>query len=318
MAEPNPRSGALERVLLGCYALGFLTCAYLTLLSFSAEAGYLCEMAGTDCGAVIGSDYGRILGLSVATLGLGFFLGQAVLLVIARNRLVTSSVPYLLLGAGAGGLVFSGYLIYVMRAVLGQDCLACYGAHAANAAALACLLARVWQMRRNRDRGSLRQSLQSGGLKPLIALSALSAAAVIFGLNWLEARQQLAVERARLRENLQYYSYLYETAQRLELQAQAGDAVVGERAVAPHQIVLFYKHGCSHCRAAGEKLAAIVKRHENAVHLILKDVQRLSEIELARLQDQTAKLPAVFVNGKHAAGWDVPGFLERFTLDCGC
>jgi len=73
MAGPDSNSSALERALLGCYALGCLTCAYLTVLSFSAEAGYLCELAGTDCVGVIGSDYGRILGLSVATLGLGFF-----------------------------------------------------------------------------------------------------------------------------------------------------------------------------------------------------------------------------------------------------
>ena len=318
MAGPDTRSGALDRVLLGCYALGCLTCAYLTLLSFNAEAGYFCELAGSDCVGVIGSDYGRILGLSVATLGLGFFLGQAVLVAIAGIRSAARAVTYLLLGTGATGLVFSGYLIYAMRVALGQDCLACYGAHAANAAALACLVARIIRIKRQEPLVCRQSAAPAGGLRTLMALSMLSAAAVIFGLNWLEARHQLVVERARLRENLQYYSYLYETAPRLELQAQAGDAVVGERAVAPHQIVLMYKHGCSHCRAAEEKLTTIVKRHENAVHLILKDVQRLTEIEFAHLQDQTAKLPAVFVNGKHAAGWDAPGFLERFTLDCGC
>jgi uncharacterized membrane protein/glutaredoxin len=309
---------ALDRVLFGCYAVGCLTCAYLTVLSFSADAGHFCELAGTDCVAVIRSNHGRILGLSIATLGLGFFFGQAVLLVIAGNRSAAPAVPYLLLGAGATGLLFSGYLIYVMRVALGQDCLACYGAHTANAAASACLVARVIQMRRKEPQANRQSAAQAGGLRARIALSILSAAVVIFGLNWMEARHQLSMERARLKENLDYYSYRYETAQRLELRVQAGDAVVGERAVAPHQIVLFYKHGCGHCQAAREKLTAVVKRHENAVHLILKDVQRLTDVERARLKEQISKLPAVFVNGKHADGWEVPGFLDRFTLDCGC
>ena len=318
MAGPNSNSGALDRVLLGCYAAGCLTCAYLTLLSFSANAGYFCELAGTDCAGVIGSDHGRILGLSVATVGLGFFLGQALLLVIAGSRSAALPAPYLLLGAGATGLVFSGYLIYVMRVALGQDCLACYGAHAANAAALVRLVARVIQMRRNEPRANRQSAAPAGGLRPLIALSILSTAVVIFGLNWMEARHQLSVERARLKENLDYYSYRYETAQRLDLRVQDGDAVVGERAVAPHQIVLFYKQSCGHCQAAREKLTALVKRHESAVHLILKDVQRLADVDRTRLKEQISKLPSVFVNGKHSAGWEVPGFLERFTLDCGC
>ena len=318
MAGSNSNSGALDRVLLGCYAVGCLTCAYLTVLSFSADAGHFCELAGTDCVGVIGSDYGRILGLSVATLGLGFFLGQAVLLVVAGKRSAAPAVSYLLLGAGATGLLFSGYLIYVMRVALGQDCLACYGAHAANAAALARLVARVVRMRRNELRANRQKAAPAGGLRALVALSILSAASVIFGLNWMEARHQLSMERARLKENLDYHSYRYESAQRLQLQADAGDTIVGERAVAPHQIILFYKQSGGHCQAAREKMTAVVKRHENAVHLILKDLQRLTDVERNLLKEQISKLPSVFVYGKHAAGWEVPGFLERFTLDCGC
>jgi uncharacterized membrane protein/glutaredoxin len=290
----------------------------LTLLSFSTDAGYFCELVGTDCVSVIGSDHGKVLGLSIATLGLGFFLGQAVLLIAARNRSAGPAVNYLLLAAGAAGLLFSGYLIYVMRVVLGQDCLACYGGHAANACALTCLVVRSIRLGPNERRINPRWAAQDGPLPAFIALSILSATTVIFGLNWLEARHHLSAERARLRDNLEYYRYLYESAQPLQLRVEAGDTVVGERAVAPHQIVLFYKRGCVHCQAAREKLTAVVQRHENAVHLIVKDVQRLPDAEHTRLKNQTAQLPAVFINGKHAAGWEVPGFLERFTQDCGC
>ena len=180
------------------------------------------------------------------------------------------------------------------------------------------LAARVVRMRRNELRANRQKAAPAGGLRALVALSILSAASVIFGLNWMEARHQLSMERARLKENLDYYSYRYESAQRLQLQADAGDTIVGERAVAPHQIILFYKQSGGHCQAAREKMTAVVKRHENAVHLILKDVQRLTDVERNLLKEQISKLPSVFVYGKHAAGWEVPGFLERFTLDCGC
>jgi uncharacterized membrane protein len=252
VAGSNSNSGAFDRVLLGCYAAGCLTCAYLTVLSFSADAGHFCELAGTDCVGVIRSDHGRILGLSIATLGLGFFIGQAILLITASKRSAALAVPYLLLGAGATGLFFSGHLIYVMRSALGQDCLACYGAHAANAAALTWLGARVLRMQSRKSLMDLRAAAREGQLRVLIALSVLTAATAVFSLNWLDARFQLAAERDRLKGNLNYYTYLYETA------------------------------------------------------------------EAHQFKSQISRLPAVFVDGKLAAGWEVPGFLERFTLDCGC
>jgi hypothetical protein len=51
-------------------------------------------------------------------------------------------------------------------------------------------------------------------------------------------------------------------------------------------------------------------------YLVLKNFQSLSAEELDRFG--ISRVPAVFINGKMAEGWDVPGFLDEFTAGCGC
>ena len=101
-----------------------------------------------------------------------------------------------------------------------------------------------------------------------------------------------------------------------EFEIAPSDTVIGEKGVAIHQIVMFYKDNCNHCRLAKKKLAEIVTQHDMAVYLVLKNVKNLTARQLKRLD--VTKTPAVFIDGKMAAGWEVSGFLDVFTQDCGC
>jgi len=60
--------------------IGTLFCSYLLYLTFSGKAGHFCELFGTDCLSAIHSKYGRFLNFSSASLGLGYFTFQLLLL----------------------------------------------------------------------------------------------------------------------------------------------------------------------------------------------------------------------------------------------
>ena len=67
---------------------------------------------------------------------------------------------------------------------------------------------------------------------------------------------------------------------------------------------------------AKEKLTAMVEKHEMSVYLVIKNVRSMSAGNLIDLN--VTSFPAVFIDGKLAQGWEVPGFLDPFLEDCGC
>jgi glutaredoxin len=148
------------------------------------------------------------------------------------------------------------------------------------------------------------------GLPLLLALT------IFFGINLFAAQKQLVAEQKKLNTNLNYFQYLYRNSPLHPIAITAKDQVVGDPEVAIHQIVLVYKDGCRHCLAAKEKLAEEVQNYPEGVYLVLKNFRNFSSVELDRLG--ISRAPTVFINGKIAEGWDVPGFLDEFTDGCGC
>jgi hypothetical protein len=98
--------------------------------------------------------------------------------------------------------------------------------------------------------------------------------------------------------------------------AGSRDTVIGEPAISAHQIVLISKEDCAPCREARERIEKRTLDHPTAVHLIIKDISSLSPSALQQLGVE--QLPAVFVDGRFAEGWYLPGFLDTFVQDCGC
>ena len=80
--------------------------------------------------------------------------------------------------------------------------------------------------------------------------------------------------------------------------------------------MFLYKDGCNHCRRSKEKLINAVVESDGAVYLVMKNVSANSKQKMS--QWDVSKVPAVFVDGKRALGWEVPGFLNKFTENCGC
>ena len=142
------------------------------------------------------------------------------------------------------------------------------------------------------------------------------ALTVFLALNLWASHTELVAERNKLGRNLEYFHYLYRNSPLYSLPVSAADRVIGDPDVAIHQIVLVYKDGCRHCRAVREKLTATVQVHPEGVYLVLKNFRNFSAEELKRFG--ISRVPAVFINGKRAAGWDIPGFLDEFTAGCGC
>jgi uncharacterized membrane protein len=109
--------------MLGLAVAGIALGAYLTWVAVDAEAEAFCA-GGGNCAAVQDSRYAEVLGVPVAALGLGMYLGLAALLV-ARRRL--QGDRGLVLGAWTFALAFAGalysaYLTWLEFAVIGAIC----------------------------------------------------------------------------------------------------------------------------------------------------------------------------------------------------
>ncbi len=297
---------------------GIVFCTYLIYLSYFSEAGHFCEIFGTDCSAVIHSSYGSIGSISTASLGLSYFIFQLSLL-IGLNR-VRAAAPAILISAvfflSIIGVAFSLYFVYLLKVVLEQSCFACYGVHFINAILFVQYLILLIRHRRLFAKQRLFGFLLEPKSITIAAFSLLVALNVVFSANLLEARHQLASERQKLEDNLQYFKYLYRASKYHEFEIVPSDIIVGEKDVAIHQIVMLYKDSCNHCRQAREKLSNLVDQNYMSVYLVLKNVKSFSPHQLKALN--VTKTPAVFIDGKMAVGWEMPGFLNEFTKDCGC
>jgi uncharacterized membrane protein len=115
--------------------VGLTDSAYLTYLSFSPPTSCpIGEFSIFSCNEVIYSQYAHVYGISVALLGLGWFVIALGLILIAwRNvRLIRGVVVWSLLGAvGVAGFVYAEIFL------LGSICSLCTIAHVAGLAILA-------------------------------------------------------------------------------------------------------------------------------------------------------------------------------------
>jgi uncharacterized membrane protein len=119
--------------------VGLTDSAYLTYLSFSPPTSCpIGEFSIFSCNEVIYSQYAHVYGISVALLGLGWFVIALGLILIAwRNvRLIRCVVVWSLLGAvGVAGFVYAEIFL------LGSICSLCTIAHVAGLAILALSIA---------------------------------------------------------------------------------------------------------------------------------------------------------------------------------
>jgi uncharacterized membrane protein len=118
-----------------CALVGLTDSAYLTYLSFNPQTSCpIGEFSIFSCNEVIYSQYAHVYGVSVALLGLGWFVIAVGLILMAwRNvRLMRGVVAWSLLGAvGVAGFVYTEIFL------LGSVCPLCTIAHIAGLGILA-------------------------------------------------------------------------------------------------------------------------------------------------------------------------------------
>jgi uncharacterized membrane protein len=130
---------ALFWAMMVSAVVGLIDSAYLTFLSFSPPTSCPVGVFGIfSCSEVIYSQYGHFYGVSVALLGLGWFVIALGLIALAwrDGRLVWAVVVWSLLGAvGVAGFVYTEIFL------LGSICLFCTIAHIFGLAILALSIA---------------------------------------------------------------------------------------------------------------------------------------------------------------------------------
>ena len=125
----------LAWAMIVCAVIGLTDSAYLTYLTFNPETSCpIGEFSVFSCNAVIYSQYAHVYGISVAVLGLGWFvIALGLILITLRDaRLMSAVVAWSLLGAvGVAGFVYTEIFL------LGSICPFCTIAHLAGLAILA-------------------------------------------------------------------------------------------------------------------------------------------------------------------------------------
>jgi len=121
--------------------VGLFTSAYLTYLSLMPPTSCpVDEFSIFSCNEVIYSEYAHIYGISVALLGLGWFIIALPLIILTRRdaRFIRAVVAWSLLGAlGVAGFVYTEIFL------LGSICVLCTIAHIAGLAILALAIVSV-------------------------------------------------------------------------------------------------------------------------------------------------------------------------------
>jgi uncharacterized membrane protein len=118
-----------------CTLIGLLVSAYLTFLSFNPPSSCLVgDFSFSSCNEVLWSEYSHFYGVSVALLGLVWFIIAAGLLAVAwRNEWFVRIVFAWSMFGAAGVVVF----VYTEIFLLGSICPLCTIAHISGLAILA-------------------------------------------------------------------------------------------------------------------------------------------------------------------------------------
>jgi uncharacterized membrane protein/glutaredoxin len=133
MRRQSPWIHRFSRPLIGAFAaLGVADTGYLTSVKLSGN-GVTCSSEG--CNAVLNSPYANVFGQPLSMFGLLAYLGIGFLAIaplvvdIKSNKKLHNQIqeltwPILLIG-GAAMMVFSGYLMYLLVAVIKAPCPYC-------------------------------------------------------------------------------------------------------------------------------------------------------------------------------------------------
>lgn len=144
-AGPDPGPGAaavvprwLPVTAVALVVAGLAASGYLTYEHFTASKTLACPDTGTvSCARVTSSEQSVFLGVPVAPLGLGYFVGMLVLVLPAAWRSPDARLRYARIAAAALGVCFVLYLVYAELFLIGAICLWCTVVHVVTVALFA-------------------------------------------------------------------------------------------------------------------------------------------------------------------------------------
>lgn len=309
----------LFNVYLILYFLGFLISGYLIYLSLSTSNDNLCALFFSDCNTVLFSSYAYLLSFSNSSLGFAYYIFAFIFVFNQRVFFEKSSKYYslikiLIFCMHFLSMLFSLYYVFVLIVILEQFCIFCYMIHTINLFLFILSFAELIKKFDGKKSFPISDYLK----KHFNLLANITLIVLVFFLsvNLLESRIFYKREKEKNAKSLRYYLYLYEKSPKNDFTIDPGDIKTGFQNKQLIQLVLIYKDKCYYCKKAQKKLKEIVTKHSNIVYMIEKNYKNLSEERLKQLNIK--KVPAVFINGKFAEAWDIPGFLTEFIKNCEC
>jgi protein-disulfide isomerase/uncharacterized membrane protein len=260
--------------------------AHLTVLSGGLEEGFFCSGAGVwDCNAVAAHESASFLGLPVALWGLVYYalvLGLAIEALFLRDEDLKATCA---LGTNlcALGLLFDGYLGFVMMTQIRHVCLSCAGTYLINLL----LLLGFWRRERALEaplswsrllpslplsRAGTDADYYRNALKAVMATLTLLATAFTFLIALGPVRE---VEREERQEVGEFLAQMAGPPQ-VDMSAFEGRPSIGPRnAVVTAAVTGDFQ--CSFCRSLANHLEALRRRYPDKIRLIFVNFPVSSE-----------------------------------------
>ena len=241
-------------------AVAGLAVSWAILMDYSGQVGlmdspWLCgkvQPGDYGCAGVFASRYGKILGVPTPILGVFYFLGIGLWLVVFGRRAFNP----LLLVVLAAGFATSLVLLYVLLFVLPGRCRWCLIVHGINVALVAGAglgCRRFW-----------RRAFQEGmgaywAQAVIVALVVLALAGWAGTLAALRRGQRLEAQYLALRLNPQLLLWQFRSQTPRDIPLADRDHVLGPVDAAV-QIVVYKDFQCEHCAAAWKMLFDLYRR----------------------------------------------------------
>jgi len=276
-------------VMLAAAGVGlsaYLLQAHLTVLSGGLEEGFFCSGAGVwDCNAVAAHESASFLGLPVALWGLVYFallLGLAIEALFLREEDL-KAVCALGTNLCTLGLLFDGYLGFVMVTQIRHVCLSCAGTYLINLL----LMLGFWRRERAIDaplswsrllpspglaRGGSDADYYRNALKAVMSSLTLLATAFTFFIALGPVRE---VEREERQEVGEFLAQMAGPPQ-VDMSVFDGRPSIGPRNAAV-TVAVTGDFQCSFCRSLANHLEALRRRYPDKIQLIFVNFPVSSE-----------------------------------------
>ena len=296
----------LDKSLFGLSLLGVFTVAHLWIqkgrdfdrgcLGFAGLDG---SQMAFDCSAVVSSGTGTLLGLSNIIWGLGFYLFVAALTfaIFQLNRVWRRWLHGVRFAGLTGGLLYSGYLVYVQLEVLNAICALCLVSATLTLLLFAVQVA-VLSIDNHATDSTMTSRLFKRDLTVYVYLVAFTAVLVGADVTYFSALAPAADERAHTYQE-QYSGAACQLDPATDPVKNDGAPLIGFQDVtkgpsdASVTVIEYFDPNCPHCKTFHDTMKTLVSEYEKEVRFVFKPFplggRSLPEIQALYIANQEGK-----------------------------